>query len=82
MDFEDINYEKTEKKVVKERPKIHLKIKTLSDFKRFTSKQLHKIVEKFREMFPLSKDLAEYNNDIAYEDIEYQQWLYENSYKK
>ena len=40
------------------------------------------IVEKFREMFPLSKDLAEYNNDIAYEDIEYQQWLYENSYKK
>lgn len=49
MDFEDINYEKTEKKVVKERPKIHLKIKTLSDFKRFTSKQLHKIVEKFRE---------------------------------
>jgi len=40
------------------------------------------IVKKFREVFPLSKDLAEYNNDIEYEDVEYQQWLYENSYKK
>ena len=39
--MEDNN--KKEKKVLK------LKLKTFADFKRFTSKQLHKIVEKLRE---------------------------------
>lgn len=40
------------------------------------------IIKKFRNVFHLSKDLVEYNNGTAYEDIEYQQWLYQNSYKK
>lgn len=42
----------------KEKKALKLKIKTFADLKRFTSKQLHKIVEKFREKNKDLKDLS------------------------
>lgn len=43
---------------MEEKKKLNLKIKTFADLKRFTSKQLHKIVEKFREKNKDLKDLS------------------------
>lgn len=52
----------------KEKKALKLKIKTFADLKRFTSKQLHKIVEKFREK---NKDLKELSLE---EILENEKW--------
>lgn len=39
------------------------------------------IVKKFREAFPFSKDLAEYNNGVIDESVAYEKWLKEKNKK-